>query len=61
MSTPTHPLNIDAHFPGGNIVVESIDGDVVDLHQDLRDTTTDWFYWCFAVHGAAASRIRPAT
>jgi len=46
------PVQIDCEFPGGNIVVESIDGDEVRLHQDLRDTTRDWFYWCFRVRGA---------
>lgn len=49
---------IDPHFPGGNIVVESIDGDDVRLHQDLRDTGTDWFYWCFRVVGAAKRTVR---
>jgi hypothetical protein len=49
---------IDHHFPGGNIVVESVDGDEVYLHQDLRDTGTDWFYWAFRVRGAAGRRLR---
>lgn len=44
---------IDSNFPGGNIIVDSIEGDVVSLHQDLRDTTVDWFYWHFRVRGAA--------
>ena len=32
------PILVDADFPGGNIVVDSIAGDTVTLHQDLRDT-----------------------
>lgn len=43
---------IDAEFPGGNIAVDSIESDVVHLSPDLRDTTTDWFYWYFRVSGA---------
>ena len=45
-------LIIDADFPGGNIIVDGIDGDTVRLHQDLRDTEGDWFYWYFRVRGA---------
>lgn len=44
-------FQIDADFPGGNIVVESVDGDEVRLHQELRDTIGDWFYWCFRIRG----------
>ena len=51
-------LQIDAQFPGGNIVVEAIDGDLVRLHQDLRDTERDWFYWYFRVRGAAGRTLR---
>ena len=46
------PVQIDCDFPGGNIVVEGIDRDEVRVHQDLRDTDRDWFYWCFRVRGA---------
>lgn len=44
---------IDAAFPGGNIIVDRIEGDTVFLRQDLRDTQGDWFYWAFRVRGAA--------
>ncbi len=44
---------IGADYPGGNIVVERIDGDDVYLRQDLRDTEGWWFYWNFEVRGAA--------
>ncbi len=42
---------VDAHFPGGNIIVERIDGDTVYLRPDLRDTEGWWFYWSFRVQG----------
>jgi len=45
-------MNITAAYPGGNIQVLSIDGDTIHLATDLRDTTTDWFYWSFRVEGA---------
>ena len=48
---------VDAAFPGGNIVVEKIAGDDVFLHPDLRDTAGDWFYWCFRVRGAQHRKL----
>lgn len=51
-------LEIDCAFPGGNIVLESIEGDEVRLHQDLRDTDRDWFYWCFRARGAKGRNLR---
>lgn len=50
-------IRVDCDFPGGNILVDSIEGDQIVVHQDLRDTTTDWFYWYFRVRGAAGRRI----
>lgn len=50
-------FSIDTNFPGGNIKVESQDGDVVHLASDLRDTTTAWFYWYFRVTGAQGRTI----
>jgi hypothetical protein len=44
-------MEIDAQIPGGNIILEKIEGDTVFLRQDLRDTAGDWFYWCFRVRG----------
>ena len=52
------PPKVDCDFPGGNIVVDSINGDTVSLHQDLRDTEGDWFYWYFRVRGAAGRTLR---
>jgi hypothetical protein len=50
-------LVIDADYPGGNVIVEGIEGDLVRLRPDLRDTTTWWFYWNFRVRGAAGRTI----
>lgn len=51
------PVQIDCGFPGGNIVVEESRGDTIRLHQDLRDTEQDWFYWCFRVRGAEGKTL----
>jgi len=51
------PAQIDAAFPGGNIIVERIDGDHVTLRPDLRDTTRWWFYWYFRARRAAGRTI----
>jgi hypothetical protein len=45
-------LILDADFPGGNILVESVDGAAATLRQDRRDTEGWWFYWCCRVRGA---------
>ncbi len=51
-------MNITSNFPGGNIVVERVEEDVVHLQQDLRDTAGDWFYWYFSVSNAEGKRVR---
>ncbi|MCX8038757.1 MAG: M14 family zinc carboxypeptidase [Candidatus Sumerlaeia bacterium] len=50
-------IRIDCDFPGGNIVLDSIVGDTVSLHQDLRDTAGNWFYWYFRVRGAEGRNL----
>jgi len=50
-------IEIDSGFPGGNGVVDRIDGDRVFLHQELRDTEGFWFYWHFRVRGAAGRTL----
>lgn len=45
-------VRIASDFPGGNIVVEKIEEEDVFVHQELRDTRGDWFYWSLAVRGA---------
>jgi hypothetical protein len=57
-STVRAAIEIDARYPGGNIIVERIDGDVVYLRPDQRDTTTWWFYWNFRVRGVAGRSLR---
>lgn len=55
--TTADGLSVDADIPAGNIVVVGIDGDVVTLRQDQRDTTSFWFYWAFRVRGAAGRTL----
>ena len=50
-------MQVDADLPAGNIVVEKISGDEVFLHQELRDTAGDWFYWCFRVRNAQDRKL----
>jgi hypothetical protein len=50
-------FSLDCDFPGGNIIVERIDGDDVFLRQDLRDTEGWWFHWAFRVRGAAGREL----
>lgn len=50
-------LTVDCAFPAGNIIVEKIEGDTVFIRQDIRDTSEDWFYWCFRVSGAAGRTL----
>ncbi|MBM4034814.1 MAG: peptidase M14 [Planctomycetes bacterium] len=45
-------ITVDSAFPGGNAVIEKVEGDEVVLHQDLRDTAGHWFWWHFRVRGA---------
>jgi hypothetical protein len=46
-------VKVDADYPGGNIILEKIEGDTITLRQDIRDTRGWWFYWNFRVKGAA--------
>jgi hypothetical protein len=57
MSSQDKLLTVDAGFPGGNVIVDSVEGDSIRVHQDLRDTEGDWFWWCFRVRGAAGRRF----
>jgi len=52
-----HSVRIDCGFPGGNILVDRIEGDEVFLKQDPRDTEGFWFYWSFRVRGAQGRRL----
>ena len=46
-------MKIHCDFPGGNIVFDRIEDDIVYVERDIRDTEDDWFYWAFCVEGAA--------
>ena len=37
--------------------IEIEESDIVELQQDLRDTSGWWFYWSFRVRGAAGRRL----
>src|SRR5438067_4984938 len=52
-----HAIVVDSDFPGGNIIVDAISGDTITVHQDLRDTADDWFYWYFRVRGMASRTL----
>lgn len=49
---------VDADFPGGNILVERIDGDTMYLKQDIRDSEGWWFSWAFRLRGAAGRTVQ---
>jgi len=51
------PPLIDADFPGGNILIDHIEGDHVYLRQDCRDTPGFWFYWHLRVRQAAGRTL----
>ena len=51
-------VQVDCQLPGGNIVVDQIQDGLVRVHQDLRDTQGDWFYWYFRLRGGAGRTLR---
>ncbi len=50
-------MHVDCDYPGGNIIVDRIEGDTLDVRQDLRDTEGHWFYWNFRVCGASGRTL----
>lgn len=52
-------IEIYSNYPGGNIIVESIDQDscTVKLRQDLRDTKPWWFYWNFKARNIENKKV----
>ncbi|HYE97823.1 MAG TPA: M14 family zinc carboxypeptidase [Planctomycetota bacterium] len=50
-------VQVDTAFPGGNAVVEAVEGDEIRLRPDLRDTAGDWFYWHVRVRGAGGRTL----
>ncbi len=56
-SLSSDPLTIDCDFPGGNILLDRVEGEDVFLRQDPRDTSGFWFHWSFRVRGAEGRRL----
>ena len=50
-------MKIHNNFIGGNIQVLQITDSVIDLDNELRDTSRDWFYWAFCVEDAAGQTL----
>ena len=50
-------LTLDCDFPGGNIIVDTIDADHVYIRQDQRGSTEPWFYWYFGVRNAGGRTL----
>lgn len=53
-------IQVDCQFPGGNILVDSIDAEknTVHIRPDLRDTMGSWFYFAFRVRDAEGKTVR---
>ena len=49
-------MRIHKDFTGGNIRVRSIDGNVIALENELRDSD-EWFYWAFCVEDAQGCEL----
>mgnify|MGYP001496509582 FL=1 len=50
-------FKISSDYPGGNIKLISIEDSNVKLEQELRDSTSWWFYWNFCVEDAEGLTI----
>lgn len=50
-------MEINADFPGGNIVVNKISGDTVWVKPDLSFISGQWFYWYFKVSGISGKTV----
>ena len=54
-------MRISTDYPGGNCKVISVTEEngktIVSLEQDLRDTTSWWFYWNFRVEEPSAGEV----
>ncbi|MDY3928575.1 MAG: M14-type cytosolic carboxypeptidase [Clostridia bacterium] len=48
---------INDKFEGANIKVILVDENKVIIDSDLRDTTEDWFFWCFKIENAGGKTI----
>ncbi|MBQ9893331.1 MAG: hypothetical protein IJM35_09295 [Bacteroidales bacterium] len=52
LSSHARGIKVDNRLPAGNIEFERVSNDTVFVHQELRDTQGDWFYWAFRIRGA---------
>lgn len=50
-------ISIRTDFPGGNGIIDKIDGDVVTLKPDLRGGR-DWFYWSFECQTNSSRKLK---
>lgn len=57
-TSPATAFDIATDFPGGNVTVDAIEGNLVKLSPDLKDTKVPWFYWYFAVRGAEGQTLQ---
>lgn len=53
----TRNFEIDAAFPGGNVLVQKVEEDTVTLSPDQRDSVPAWFYWYYRVRGAEGRKL----
>jgi hypothetical protein len=51
-------FQIDCDYPGGNVIVERVEGDTVYLRQDWASSSEWWFHWSFRVRGAQGRALR---
>ncbi|QDU92716.1 M14 family zinc carboxypeptidase [Lignipirellula cremea] len=47
---------INTDFPGGNVLVEKVEGDTISIAPDLRGGR-NWFYWYFEAEAAKPGRV----
>ena len=50
-------VEINADFPGGNIILDSISNDTVYIRPDNRDSEKPWFYWYFEVKSTNKNQL----
>ena len=51
-------LSVDTNLPAGNIVFKSCTGDKVRLENEMRGSSSWWFYWAFRALGAQGRRLK---
>lgn len=50
-------IRISSDIPGGNIIVDDISGNRIKLRQDYENSSRWWFWWNFAIDGAAGRTV----